>query len=242
MDHAADLLLGADSRIVADLVTGNHILFQQNIVDAFGHISVRHDKDPNRYIISRHLAPGLVTQADLRVYDLDSRPLHESTERHYSERFIHGEIYRLRPDVVSIVHCHAAPLIPFGATRTGLRPIYHMSGFLGCGCAHYEIRDVAGMSDMLVRDATRARALASCLGDKPMALMRGHGATIVGHGIRQAVYRAIYATNNATLQMEALRLGTPIFLEEEEARLAAEGNDKSLDRAWNLWATALEET
>ena len=138
------------------------------------------------------------------------------------------------------MHCHAAGLIPFGATRSTLRPIYHMSGFLGCGCAQFDVRDSSGMTDMLIRDPSRARALAVALGDKPIVLMRGHGATIIGTTIRQVVYRSVYANTNAALQLEALRLGEPIYLDPEEARLAAEGNDKSLDRAWNLWKRDIE--
>ena len=233
-------LNGADPTVIADLVTGNHILFDQNIVDAFGHLSVRHDQNPNQYLMSRHLAPGLVTEADLLAFDLDSNPVIDLGVRYYSERFIHGEIYKARPDVVAIVHCHAPALIPFAATRQALRPIYHMSGFLGCGCAQFDIRDSAGQTDMLVRDPSRARALALALGTKPMALMRGHGATIVGSSIRQVVYRSVYATMNARLQLDAVRLGEPIFLDAEEAALASASNDKSLDRAWNLWKRGVE--
>lgn len=232
---------GASAEVIEDLVVGNRILSDQKIVDAFGHISVRHDRDPNRYLMSRHLAPGLVTADDILTFDLDSVPVKDMGVRYYSERFIHGEIYKARPDVIAVVHCHAPALIPFGSTRTNLRPMYHMSAFLGCGCAQYDIRDAVGSSDMLVRDPVRARALAVTLGDKPMALMRGHGATVVGFSIRQVVYRSVYATLNAQLQMEAIRLGEPIYLDEEESKLAAESNDKSLDRAWNLWKREAEK-
>jgi ribulose-5-phosphate 4-epimerase/fuculose-1-phosphate aldolase len=235
MSDAGDYLFGAPADIVADLVTGNHILYDQKIVDAFGHLSVRHPSDPGRYLMSRHLAPGLVDEQTLLTFDLDSVPVRDMGVRYYSERFIHGEIYKARPDVMAVVHCHAPPLIPFGSTRTALRPIYHMSGFLGCGCAQWDIRESSGMTDMLVRDPGRAKSLASALGDKPIVLMRGHGATIVGQSIRQVVYRSVYAAMNAALQLEAIRLGEPFYLETEEAELAAAGNDKSLDRAWNLW-------
>ncbi len=155
--------------------------------------------------------------------------------RLYGERFIHGEIYRARPEVMSVVHCHAPQLIPFGATRTSLKPLYHMSGFLAEGVPIFEIRETAGMTDMLIRTSELGRALAASLGDKPMVLMRGHGATMVGRSIAQAVYRSIYAALNAGLQMEAMRLGEPIFLEREEARKAEATNDAALDRAWALW-------
>ncbi len=230
-----DYHLDAPADLIADLVTGNHILFNEKIVDAFGHLSVRHPANPNHYLMSRHLAPGLVTPADVLTFDLDSNPIHDMGVRYYSERFIHGEIYKVRPDIIAVVHCHAPPLIPFAATKTTLRPIYHMSGFLGCGCAQFNIRDTAGATDMLIRDPVRAVALAKALGDKPIVLMRGHGATVTGNGIRQVVYRSVYATMNAHLQLEAIRLGEPFFLDEEEAALASASNDKSLDRAWNLW-------
>ncbi|MGH7088830.1 MAG: class II aldolase/adducin family protein, partial [Stellaceae bacterium] len=135
----------------------------------------------------------------------------------------------------AVVHCHAPQLIPFGATRSQLKPLYHMSGFLGQGVPIFEIRDAAGMTDMLIRNSELGRALARSLGNKPMVLMRGHGATLVGVSVAQVVYRAIYAALNAALQMEAARLGEPIFLDREEARKAEETNDRALDRAWALW-------
>jgi ribulose-5-phosphate 4-epimerase/fuculose-1-phosphate aldolase len=226
----------ADSALVEELVVGNRILFHEKVVDAFGHISVRHDKDRTKFLLSRHRAPGLVTAADILTHDFDGNPLdNRDGSRLYGERFIHGEIYRARPEVMSIVHCHAPQLIPFGATRSALRPLYHMSGFLAEGVPIFEIRDTAGMTDMLIRSSALGVALARSLGDKPMVLMRGHGATMVGVSIAQAVYRSIYAALNAALQMEALRLGEPIYLEREEGRLAMVTNDGAVDRAWALW-------
>lgn len=237
----ADAIPRAAVELVSELVTGNRILFHHRVVDAFGHLSVRHDKDPERYLMSRHLAPGLVTANDIVTFDLDSNPIVDIGTRYYSERFIHGEIYKVRPDVVAIVHCHAPPLIPFGATKVPLRPIYHMSGFLGAGVPVFEIRDAGGMTDMLIRTPKLGEALAASLRDKPMILMRGHGATMVGDSIRQVVYRAIYAAQNAILQMDAVRLGGAqggevTYLADEEAALAEERGNKSIDRAWALWA------
>ena len=225
----------ADPALIDELVTGNRVLYHRSIVDAFGHLSVRHDKDPAKYLMSRHLAPGLVTVADIVTFDLDSTPVHDIGKRYYSERFIHGEVYKARPDVVAVVHCHAPQLIPFGATGVPLRPIYHMSAFLGAGVPIFEIREAGGATDMLVRTPALGGALASRLGDKPVILMRGHGAIMVGASIRQAVYRAIYATLNAALQMETMRLGEPKFLTPEESILASDRNDKAVDRAWALW-------
>ena len=225
----------ASAALVDELVIGNRILFHEKVVDAFGHISVRHDKDPTKFLMSRHRAPGLVASEDILVHDFDGDVADTRGARLYGERFIHGEIYRARPEVMAVVHCHAPQLIPFGATRSALRPLYHMSGFLGAGVPIFEIRDAVGMSDMLIRTPALGKALAATLGDKPMALMRGHGATMVGLSIPMVVYRSIYAALNATLQMEAMRLGTPVFLEPEEARRAEATNNGALDRAWALW-------
>ncbi len=226
--------------LVADLLMGNKILFKYGIVDAFGHISVRHNEDPSTYVMSRHLAPGLVTAEDLITYDLDSNPVEETKHRLYSERFIHGEIYKTRPDVQSVVHCHAPDLIPFGITKAELQPVYHMSAFLGEGVPKYEIRNAGGMTNMLVRTAPLGKALADVLGDKPMALMRGHGATMVGDTIRIAVYRAVYAAMNAKIQLEAMRFGEVTYLAKEEAELYERYIGEVVHRPWNMWVREIE--
>jgi len=225
----------ASPELLRQLVIANKILYDQGIVDAMGHISVRHDKDPERYIMSRHLAPALVGDADLVAFDLDSNPIVEIGKPYYSERFIHGEIYKAQPAVISVVHCHAPSLIPFGVTKSSLRPIYHMSGFLGAGVPVFDIRGTAGMTSMLVRTPSLGAALARSIGDKPMVLMRGHGATMVGGSIQQAVYRAIYAAMNASLQMQAQLMGEVEFLAQEEADLAAAQGDSTYHRHWALW-------
>ena len=235
-----DYQCGADPALIQQIVDGNRILAKNKIVDAFGHLSARHPSDPNLYLVARHLAPDLVKPEDIVAFKLDSEPVVATDFRFYSERFIHGAIYRARPDVHAIVHCHAPSLIPFGVTRYSLRPIFHMCGFLGYGCAHYDIKEASGATDMLVRDAVRAAALAKELGDKPMVLMRGHGATVVGKSIIQAVHRTYYATVNAQLQMDALRLGEPVYLDDDEAKLSAAANDHSSDRAWALWKNELD--
>jgi len=227
--------------LVEDLLLGNKILFKYGIVDAFGHISVRHDSDPQKYVMSRHLAPGLVTEKDLITYDLDSVPIVPTKHRLYSERYIHGEIYKARPDVTSVVHCHAPSLIPFGITKAELEPVYHMSAFLGLGVPKFEIRETAGMTDMLIRTAPIGKALAEKLGDKPMVLMRGHGATMVGKTIRHAVYRAVYAAQNAQIQSEALRLGEPTYLAQEESANYERYIDEVIHRPWNMWIREVEE-
>jgi len=221
--------------ILADLVVANWILYDEGVLDGFGHVSVRHDKDPNKYVMARHMAPGLVSEAEVLDFDLDSNPVVDIGKRYYSERFIHGEIYKSRPDVKSVVHTHAPPLIPFGVTATKLRPIYHMSAFLGAGVPVFEIREAGGITDMLIRTPELGLALAKSLNGKSFILMRGHGATVVGGSIQQAVYRAIYATMNARLQAEALRLGDVNYLLPEEAAKAEARNDMSVHRPWDLW-------
>jgi ribulose-5-phosphate 4-epimerase/fuculose-1-phosphate aldolase len=225
-----------DPALLEELVVANRILSHQKVVDAFGHISVRHPKDPTKYLMSRHLAPGLVTAEDIVTFDLDSNPLLNPAARYYSERYIHGEIYKSRPEVMSVIHCHARPLIPFGVAKgTTLRPIYHMSAFLGFGVPVFEIRNAGGMTDMLVRNPELGRALAGTLGDKFVVLMRGHGATMVGTSIKEAVFRAVYTAENAILQMEAMRLGDVEFLAREEAELATAYMGSTLERAWGHW-------
>jgi HCOMODA/2-hydroxy-3-carboxy-muconic semialdehyde decarboxylase len=227
--------------LVADLIAGNKILYHYGIVDAFGHISVRHDADPTKYVMSRHLAPGLVTADDLITFDLDSNPVEPTTVRFYSERYIHGEIFKRRPDVNSVVHCHAPALIPFGITKTKLMPVYHMSSFLGTGPKVYEIRDTGGMTNMLVRTAPLGAALAEVLGDDQVVLMRGHGATMVGKTIKHSVYRAFYSALNAQIQMDALRLGEPTYLDPEEADNYERYFDEVAHRPWNMWLREIEE-
>jgi HCOMODA/2-hydroxy-3-carboxy-muconic semialdehyde decarboxylase len=235
MDAATDARLPAD--LLDDLVLANKILFGLNVVDAFGHISVRHPQDRQKYLMSRHLPPGMVRHADIVTFDLDSNALTHADKPQYSERFIHGEIYKIRPDVTSVVHCHARPLIPFGAAKGAkLRPMFHMCGFLGCGVPIFEIREAGGMTDMLVRTAPLGKALAASLADKFVVLMRGHGATMVGTSIPEAVFRAVYATENATIQMQAHQLavgGEVEFLSAEESEKSGQG--RNVPRAWALW-------
>jgi ribulose-5-phosphate 4-epimerase/fuculose-1-phosphate aldolase len=227
--------LTASTALIEDLVVANHILVNEGVLDGFGHISVRHDNQPDRFLIARSMAPGLVSAADIVVCDFDGQ-VHDARGRNtYVERFIHSEIYRARPDVVAVVHSHSASVIPFGVTGNRLRPIYHMAGFLGSGSSHFEIRDSGGDTDMLIRNPALGRALASSLGAHSCVLMRGHGSTVVGNSIEQVVYRAIYAEVNAKLQAQSLGMGTVNYLTEGEAELAAAVNDSQIARSWNLW-------
>ena len=226
----------ADAVLIADLVSANHILDREGVVDGFGHISVRHDKYPGRFLLSRSIAPATVIASDIMEFDLEAAAVDPKGRRSYLERFIHSEIYRARPDVQAIVHSHSTAVIPFGVTGTQLRPISHMGGFLGAATPIFEIRDAGGPdTDMLIRSPTLGKALAGTLGTAAFALMRGHGSVAVGASIKQVVYRAIYAEANARLQTEAMRFGKITFLNDAEAANASKTNDGNLDRPWQLW-------
>lgn len=225
----------ADAALVEKLAMANRILYNQGVVDGFGHISVRHDKSPDHFLLSRNRAPGLVTAEDILCLDMNGDLAEPSEHRSYLERFIHSEIYKARPDVMSVVHSHSQSVIPFGVTGQRLRPIFHMSGFLGSGSSLFEIRDGAGNTDMLIRDTYLGKALAQSLGASNCVLMRGHGSTTTGPSIEVVVYRAIYAEVNAKLQIQAAALGPINFLTEEEAALAAATTEAQVVRAWDLW-------
>jgi ribulose-5-phosphate 4-epimerase/fuculose-1-phosphate aldolase len=224
-----------------DLVIANHILAKYGVVDGFGHVSIRDEQNPDRFIIARSMAPALVTIDDLLELDLDGNPVAPDAPRVYLERFIHSEIYRRRPDVMAVVHNHSPAVIPFGVTGVALRPIYHMSGFLGAGVPVFDIRCDAGDTDMLIRTPALGCAHAGCLGAGAATLMRGHGATVVGTSLPQVVYRAIYMEMNARLQSDAMRLGEVTYLTEGEARLAAATNDGQVQRPWELWVREVTE-
>lgn len=230
----------ADAVLIADLVSANHILYREGVVDGFGHVSVRHDKNPDRFLLSRSIAPATVTASDVMEFDLEATPVDPKGRRSYLERFIHSEIYRARPDVQAIVHSHSTAVIPFGVTNTQLRPISHMGGFLGAATPIFEIRDAGGPdTDMLIRNPALGKALAGTLGAAAFALMRGHGSVAVGASIRQVVFRAIYAELNARVQAEAMRFGEITFLNDAEAANASKTNDENLDRPWQLWKKKL---
>lgn len=218
-----------------DLVAANRVLYTKGIVDGLGHISMRHDKDPSKYVLAAERAPALVEKQDLAIYDLDSNALTLKGRRPYLERFIHGEIYKARPDVMSVIHCHAPSLVTFCVCQTPLRPLYHMSGFLGQGVGRFEAREMFGMTDMLVSSPAMGKELAKSLGSYAVVLMRGHGATIVGVSIKHTVFRAIYAALNATMQMDAMRMSEVTYLSDEEALKGMTTNDKVVDRSWALW-------
>jgi HCOMODA/2-hydroxy-3-carboxy-muconic semialdehyde decarboxylase len=228
--------LAASAALVEDLVAGSRILAMQGVLDAYGHISARSDKRPDHFIMSRSRAPALVTAADLMELDADSEPSPRDRRKGFIERYIHGEIYRTRPDVMAIVHSHAPSVIPFGITRTKLRPVYHMGSFLWSGAPVWDIRKVREDNDVLVRDRPLGRALAESLGKCTCVLMRGHGMTVVADTVPAVVFRAIYTEMNARLQLQAEQLEGPIeFLSDEEGRRSTASNAGTLERPWELW-------
>ncbi len=225
-----------DKALCSDLVTANRILYKKQVVDGLGHVSFRHNVDPNLYVLAAEKAPALVTESDLAIYDLDSNALTLKDRRPYNERFIHGEVYKARPDINAIIHCHTPALVTFCVCHVQLRPLYHMSGFLCRGVGRFEIRDVAGDdTDMMVTNQTLGAALAKAMGDTQLVLMRGHGATIAADTIRQAVHRAVYGAENAVMQMNAIRMGEVTYLNEKEAQRGMEKCDRFVDRWWELW-------
>lgn len=226
----------ANPVLIDDLVAANHILVNEGVLDGFGHISVRHDQDAHRFLIARSIAPALVTADDIVACDLDGEVRDAQGRRTYVERFIHSEIYRARPDVVAVIHSHSPAVIPFGVTGARLRPICHMSGFLGAQAPVFEIRHSAGENtDLLIRNQALGRALADVLGRNAVALMRGHGSVTVGDSIQQVVFRAIYTESNARLQTQAAQFGDITFLTDGEAIAASNMNDEHLDRPWQMW-------
>ena len=226
----------AEPQLIEDLVAANRILADQGVLDGWGHVSVRHPRNPNRYLLSRSRAPELISAEDIMEFDLDSNAVDARGRPLYTERFIHGEIYKARPDVVAIVHTHAPALIPFGISKVPLKPVYHRSAFIAAGVPVFEIRERAGMTDMLIRDQALGRALADALGNHPAALMRGHGAVVVGPSLQRVVGRSIFLPLNATLQMQAAALGGPVtYLDPEEARKIEEREGYGLARAWEAW-------
>ncbi len=220
--------------LVAELVLANRILANEGVVDAYGYVSVRDDRNPNRYFLARHSASGPLTAADVIEYDLDSKPIAGDPSSGYAERFIHSEIYKARPGVMAIVHCHAPEAIPFGAGNVPLLPISRMAAFLAEGVPVFDNRNARGGTDMMIRTPTLGRALAETLGDKPAALLRGHGAVVVASSLHTVVGRAYYLNMNARLQHQAIQLrGDVTYLGADEARESAPQD--GYERAWEFW-------
>jgi HCOMODA/2-hydroxy-3-carboxy-muconic semialdehyde decarboxylase len=229
----------SDAAQIDELVLANHILTMNGVLDAYGHVSVRSQRNPNHYFLARHVPAGVVTRTDIIEYDLDSKPVSGDPSAGYTERFIHGEIYRARPDVLAVVHCHPAELVAFSVSGVPLRPLIHTSAFLSDPVPVFEIRKVGGMTDMLIRNPELGHALAQTLGDKPAALLRGHGAVVVGESLHVVAGRSYFMVVNAKVQQQAMQMsgGKVNYLEAEEARKS--GTQDGFERAWQLWKQEL---
>jgi HCOMODA/2-hydroxy-3-carboxy-muconic semialdehyde decarboxylase len=227
-----------DAQVIDDLVKANHILAKEGVLDGFGHISARSPKNQKHFYMARSLAPALVTAADIIEYDENSQPVVPPGRPLYSERFIHGEILRARPDVMAVVHGHSPDVLPFTVTNAPFKALIHTAGFIGSTPAPvFDIRTASGGDpSMLVADIPRGAALAKVLGTRSVVLMRGHGLAIAAPNVRQAVLRAIYTQLNARVEARALLLGTPDFLDEEEAEHAI----PPAERPWEAWVAEAE--
>lgn len=223
---------------LADLAAASRILAAEGVVDAAGHVSHRHPDAPERYFMPRAMAPALVTPEDIFEFSLDSEPCDPDGPSGSLEKFIHGEIYKARPDVNSVVHSHSPSVIPFGLVETKMQAMFHMAAFLTRGVPVFDIREKFGTTDILVSDGAKGVAFAACLGDKDVALMRAHGSTACGATLQSAVFHAVYTEVNARIQhwTEALSKGGPMALiDAEEGRLADAVNQGARMRAWELW-------
>ena len=222
--------------VVDDLVAANRILAAQGILPGYGHVSVRHPEDPSRYLISRSLAPELVTAGDIVELDLDSVAVSLSAPRLYLERFIHGEIYKMRPDINAVVHNHTPTVISFGIGSTPLRPVFHQAAFFLHGIPVWDYRDFGTADGTLVDTPARGAGLAKALEDRPAVLMRNHGVAVVGSTLMMVVGRSITLEMNAEIQSQALARGDQIvYLEQDE-----ESPGSAFDRSWDLWLRQLE--
>jgi ribulose-5-phosphate 4-epimerase/fuculose-1-phosphate aldolase len=227
--------------LLQDLVIAYRVLADHGIIDAYGHISVRSPTNPDRFYMARSIAPELVTEADMMEFTMDSEPVDAKGFNPVIERYIHGEVYKSRPEVMAVVHNHSPSVIPFCCTNTDLRPIFHMSAFIGQGVPNWEIRDAREGTDMLVRDSHLGDSLAKKLGAHPAALMRGHGAVVVGETLGIAVGRSVYLEQNARMQFQAQMLagaaGNITFLDDKE--VAANVVWQEYGRFWNLVRTKM---
>jgi ribulose-5-phosphate 4-epimerase/fuculose-1-phosphate aldolase len=224
--------------LIKDLAAASRILVTQGVVDGFGHVSMRHPSAPERYLMARSIAPALVTPDDIIEYDLDSSPVNANGRGSFLERFIHGEVYKARPDIMSVVHSHSPSVVPFGLVGVTMQAMFHNAAFLAAGVPVFDIRDKFGATDMLVGSGEKGVALAEVMGDKDVVLMRAHGSVACGPTLQTAVFRAVYTEVNARIQHWTVALGggaAMAALDAEEGRLADAVNQTAGIRAWDLW-------
>ena len=227
--------------LLNDLVIANRILANEEVVDAYGHVSVRHPDRPDRFFLARSLAPEFITRDDIIEFNLDGTPVKEEKRSVYLERFIHGGIFEARPDVMAVVHAHAEDVLPFGiASGTPLRPVIHSGSFIGSNVPVWDIADKFGDTNLLVTNMPQGRDLAVRLGGSNVALMRGHGFVAAARSLIEVVRMSVYVPRNARVQMAAMRLGAvkPLSRGEIEARNAGyKPHSPETWRAWEYWAT-----
>jgi len=226
------------AEILEDLAAASRILATQGVVDAFGHVSLRHPTAPDRYLMAKSIAPARVLPADIIEYDLDSNPVNANGRGSFLERFIHGEIFKARPDINSVVHSHSPSVVPFGLVGVPMQAMFHNAGFIAAGVPVFDIAEKFGATDMLVSDPEKGVAMIDVMGGHNILLMRGHGSVAVGPTLQTAVFRAVYTEVNARIQHYAIALsgGMPVAaLDEEEGRLADVVNQGAGMRAWDLW-------
>ena len=226
----------------AELVLANHMLAHEGVFDAFGHVSIRDPHDPGRFLISRSRAPTQVTEGDLQHVDFERRVVSGNKGAAYAEIAIHAELYRARPDVRAICHNHSPSVIPFGVSRVQLRPVYHIGSLIGADIPVWDIREVFGDTDMLVRTAEQGASLAKTLGSRTVALMRGHGSVVVGDQLSEVVRTSYALEHNARAQLLALALGEVIYLSEGEVAKARATllEPLSSERAWAWFKSRLD--
>ena len=227
-------------RARADLVIANRILAHENVVDAYGHVSVRHPGDAKRFLLARSVSPEMVAPGDIMEFDLDGNALGGDARHPYLERFIHAAVYEARPEVIAVVHAHAEDVLPFGITGAPLRPVIHSGSFMGEQVPVWDIRDKFGDTNMLVTNLPQGRDLAMRLGGHNVALMRGHGFVAAARSLIEVVRMSVYVPRNARVQMAALQLGAvkPLSRGEIAARDAGyKPQSPETWRAWEYWAT-----
>ena len=229
--------MSALETLLSDLVVANRILAHQGVVDAYGHVSIRHPERPDRFFLSGSRSPELVTLDDLIEFDLDCNPIDQRGRAIYIERPIHGGIYQARPDVNSVVHNHSHEVIPFSISKTvRLRPVYHTAASIGADIPVWDIRAKFGDTNLLVTTMAQGHDLARTLGRANVALMRGHGCAVAGTSVYDAVHTAVFLQDNAKLQAAGLRLGEITYLSEGEVAKAAQNPQDRHSRAWEYWA------
>ena len=225
-----------EREVLEDLAAASRILTDQGVFDAAGHVSMRHPRDVERFLMSRSLAPALVTPDDIMEFSLDCEACDARGRTPFIERFLHGEIYRKRPDVMAIAHGHCPSVIPFGLVATPMRATYHNAAFLAAGVPVFDIRDRFGATDIVISGSEKGAALAEALGDKSVVLLRAHGVVVVAPSLQAAVFRAVFTEISARVQLQAAVLGGPIAaLDAEEGRKADAINLATVGRSWELW-------